>query len=187
MLVRIEPTAKRSAAAERYARDAREHGSPNPDVYGVLDHVPELMRTFHEHWRAIFDSGVVDRDLKELVRRRIAAIQQCATCMGVVVPARNQPSTTLERKLEASFSWRDSELLDHREKAAMWLVDALMGFEDALDDVYAELHRQFSQPEIVELGWFASFNVGTIPFVRSWELSNATSPPPGRLPVASAP
>lgn len=175
--MRVQPRTEPSAAAEEYVRDARLHGSPNPAVYRVLDHVPELMRTFHEHWRAIFDGGVVDRDLKELVRRRIAATQQCATCMAVAVAPRSQATTALEAKLEASFTWRDSDLLDHREKAAMWLVDALLGFDDRLDEVYAELHGHFSEAEIVELGWFASFNVGTIPFVRSWGLTDSAADP----------
>ena len=160
-----------SPLARRLMEDAGRAGTPNPDVYRILDWTPELMRTFHEHWRAIFDHGVVDRDIKELVRRKIASYVACETCKAVAVPGRR---VSIEEKLNASFDWRHTELLTPREKAAMWLVDHLMGEDADVDGMYDELHRRFTEPEIVELGWFAAFNVGTVPFVRSWNLQGAS-------------
>jgi hypothetical protein len=164
---RLRVSANPSRLARQLMADAAEMGTPHPDVYRVLDAVPELMRTFHEHWRAIFDGGVVDRDLKELVRRKIANYSECVTCKSVAVPGQQ---ASLEEKLEASYSWRGSPLLTDREKAAMWLVDFLMGMDDRVDALYDELHRCYSDAEIVEIGWFAAFNAGTVPFVRSWNL-----------------
>jgi alkylhydroperoxidase family enzyme len=164
---RIAPVAEPSAKARRLCADARTHGTPNPDVYLVLDHCPELMTTFHEHWRAMFDHGVVDRGLKELVRRRIAETIDCATCRVVGVDA--DPGS-IDEKLQAACDWRSTSALTATEKAAMWLVDVMLGVDDGTDAMYAELHRHLSEAEIVELGWFAAFNVGTIRFVRSWRL-----------------
>jgi hypothetical protein len=164
---RLRVGANPSRLARGLMADAAEMGTPHPDVYRVLDAVPDLMRTFHEHWRAIFDGGVVDRDLKELVRRKIANYSECVTCKSVAVPGQQ---ASLEEKLEASYSWRGSPLLTDREKAAMWLVDFLMGMDDRVDALYDELHRCYSDAEIVEIGWFAAFNAGTVPFVRSWNL-----------------
>lgn len=165
-----------SSLAERLIDDARRVGTPNPDVYLVMDHVPELMRTFHEHWRVMFDHGVVDRDLKELVRRKVANYHACETCKSIGVPGKEM---SIDDKLAESYSWREMSALTEREKAAMWLVDYLMGYEDSADHLYRELHEHFSDAEIVELGWFISFNVGTVRFVRSWNLhgSSAVGPP----------
>jgi hypothetical protein len=175
-----------SPLARKLMADAAERGTPHPDVYRVLDAVPELMRTFHEHWRTIFDKGIVDRDLKELVRRKIANYSECVTCKSVAVPGRQ---ASLEEKLEASYSWRDSQLLTRREKAAMWLVDLLMGMDDHVDALYEELHRCYSDAEIVEIGWFAAFNAGTVPFVRSWNLhgDGSTDGPEGHPSDPSGP
>lgn len=156
-----------SPLAQRLIQDARRAGTPNPDVYLVMDHVPDLMRTFHDHWRVMFDHGVVDRDLKELVRRKVANYHACVTCASVEVPGEEM---SIDEKLAESYEWRESSALTGREKAAMWLVDYLMGYDDSADALYRELHDHLTDAEIVELGWFISFNVGTVRFVRSWNL-----------------
>jgi alkylhydroperoxidase family enzyme len=164
---RVYVEAEPSALARRLMADAAEHGTPHPDVYRVLDSVPELMLTFHDHWRAMFDRGVVELDLKELVRRKIANYSECVTCESVAVAGQE---ADLDEKLAASYAWRDTPLLSDREKAAMWLVDFVVGVEPDADSVYEELHRHFTDAELIELGWFAAFNAGTVPFVRSWRL-----------------
>lgn len=168
---RAELVPQLSPLAEQLAEDAAEQGTPNPAVYGVLDHCPELMRTFHEHWRVIFDGGVVDRDLKELVRLKVANFHDCDSCLSVRV----SHGEDFAEKLLESFTWRESELLEPRERAAMRLTDWLMGMDDDIDNVYAELRQHFTEAEIVELGWFASFNAGTIRFVRSWALGGSAA------------
>jgi alkylhydroperoxidase family enzyme len=145
--------------------EARRLGTPNPDVYRIFDHHPELQRTFTEHWRAIFDDGVADRYLKELARRRIANAIACVTCTSVGVAA-----GSIEEKLAASYAWRDSDVLDEREKAVLRLLDVLMRWDDDVDGAYQVMNEQFSPAEVLELGWFMAFNIGTIPFVRSWGL-----------------
>lgn len=166
-MARAELVDDLSPTGQKLADDAREQGTPNPAVYGVLDHCPELMETFHQHWRAMFDRGVVDRDLKELVRLKIANYHTCESCMSVRVTH----GEAFAQRLQESFVWRDSTVLTSREKAAMRLVDWLMGNDDDdIDDIYSELRQHFSEPQIIELGWFGSFNVGTIRFVKSWAL-----------------
>ena len=154
-----------SPAAQAHMADARRLGTPNPDVYRIFDHHPALMRSFSEHWRVMFDDGVADRDLKELARRRIANAVACVTCTAVAVEA-----GSIEEKLAASYAWRESDVLDAREKAVLWLLDVLMGWDDDADGAYRAMNDLFSPAEVLELGWFISFNAGTIPFVRSWGL-----------------
>jgi alkylhydroperoxidase family enzyme len=168
---RIPCRAELSPEAEADMAEARRLGTPNPYVYRIFDHHPELRRTFTEHWRAIFDDGIADRDLKELARRRIANAIACVTCTSVAVPA-----GSIEEKLAASYSWRDSDVLDVREKAVLWLLDILMGWDDDVDGAYRAMNEQFSPAEVLELGWFIAFNAGTIPFVRSWGLHVPTQP-----------
>jgi alkylhydroperoxidase family enzyme len=165
--VRVHVTDEPSELARELIQESTVMGTPHPDVFLVLDAVPELMRTFYAHWRAIYDNGVVDRDLKELVRRKLASTINCATCRSVAIPG--QRANMDERLLEA-FRWRDSTILTDREKAALWLVDCLLGLDDDLDGMYEEAHRHLRNEEIIELGWFAGINIGTMPFLRSWRL-----------------
>lgn len=154
-----------SLEAQGHMEEARRLGTPNPDVYRIFDHHPTLMRSFAEHWRVIFDDGVAERSLKELARRRIANAVACVTCTSVAVEA-----GSIEQKLAESYTWRDSTVLDGREKAMLWLLDVLMGWDDDVDGAYRQMNAHFSPAEVVELGWFMAFNAGTIPFVRSWGL-----------------
>ena len=150
-----------------YVEEARRLGTPNPDVYRVLEATPDLMRSFHAHWRDIFDGGIVDIELKELVRRKMADVYGCATCRAAGIESQ-EPG---DPKHNAAFDWRQStDTLDDREQAALWMAELLMGYETDADAVYRELHERFSGPEIIELGWFIAFNVGTIQFVHSWRL-----------------
>jgi alkylhydroperoxidase family enzyme len=171
--VRIDVVDSPSLEARRLMEDARAAGSPNPDAYLVFDHCPELMRTFHEHWRAIFDNGNVDRELKELVRRRIAELVNCATCRAVDVA---EDPASIEAKLDAACRWEDSPGLSERERGAMWLVDAISGNDERFDELYRFLNEHFDEAEIVELGWFAGLNLGTVPFIRSWGLHDELAP-----------
>lgn len=154
-----------SAEARADMEQARRMGTPNPDVYRIFDHHPALRRSFTDHWRTIFDDGLADRDLKELARRRIAAAIACVTCTAVAVEA-----GSIEEKLAESYTWRRSTVLDGREKAVLWLLDVLMGWDEDVDGAYRAMNTHFEPAEVVELGWFMAFNAGTIPFVRSWGL-----------------
>lgn len=160
-----------SPEAQAHMAEARRLGTPNPDVFRIFDHHPELMRSFAEHWRVIFDEGIADRALKELVRRRIANAIACVTCTSVAVEA-----GSIEEKLAESYTWRSSTVLEAREKAVLWLLDVLLGWDGDVDGAYREMNAHFSPAEVLELGWFMAFNAGTIPFVRSWGLHAEPAP-----------
>jgi alkylhydroperoxidase family enzyme len=48
-----------------------------PNLFRVLAHRPQLMRTFTHHFNAVLTTGEVDTRLKELLAVRVSTINDC--------------------------------------------------------------------------------------------------------------
>ena len=89
--------------------------------------------------RNVLESGLVDRPLKEL-------------CFAYVA----EPDAI------------DLERHDCRERAALdWAYAIVWDPDTATDELWARLHEQFSEPELVELGCAIGFELGRQHFLCS--------------------
>jgi hypothetical protein len=57
--------------------EAERVGTPRPEIQLIRAHVPAVIRSFTYTWRNVFKKGVVDHDLKELLRVRVARSLDC--------------------------------------------------------------------------------------------------------------
>ena len=97
-----------------------------------------------------------------------------------------------EDKYDDIIDFRRSDRYDGRELAALRWAEAIAwdpGSAD--DDLWAELHQHFSEPELVELGYFIGLTMGQQRFLKTLgikhgELGTASLawPGPGRRPPA---
>lgn len=63
--------------------------------------------------------------------------------------------------LDVKQSYLDSELFTHREKIALRYCDAIINDPTAADAaMWKELHAEFSEPELVEMGHYVGFMSG---------------------------
>ena len=62
--------------AALFARLAGQRGNI-PNMFRTMAHRPEIARTAEAHLAAIFDSGTVDRRLKEMLAVRVSQINDC--------------------------------------------------------------------------------------------------------------
>ena len=91
---------------------------------------PEIQRAYEETRATVLEGGLVDDDLKRLCARYLA----------------DEP---------------DVVGADERERAALRWAHAVAWDSDAADDeLWERLHRHFSEPELVELGFFIAFTLG---------------------------
>lgn len=59
------------------------------------------------------------------------------------------------------LEYADSERYTHREKVALRYTDAILWNPDLADDaLWTDLHAEFTEPQIVELGFWAGFTSG---------------------------
>jgi alkylhydroperoxidase family enzyme len=105
-------------------------------------------------YEELFLRGVLDERLRELVRLRIAAVNDCDVCKV----ARKSDHVT-----EDEIAWlsSDNERFTDREQAALRFAELFATDHFAVDDdVFARLAQHLTTEEIVELGLFTALMLG---------------------------
>lgn len=95
---------------------------------------PHVLEVYEETRRTVLESGIVERELKELCARYLA---------------------------DAPGSERDHAHLDERQQAALAWSDAIAWDSERADDaLWRRLHAAFTEPELVELGYSIAITLG---------------------------
>ena len=150
--------------------ESRTYGTPRLESQAIRAHVPAVLRTFAAAWQQTFREGVLDHSVKELARVFIAKSLECGYCAGQRSHLGAEAGLT-EREFDDVIEFRDSTVLGAREKAALKWAEAIAwdpGLAD--DEVWAELHTHFTEPELVELGYFIALTMGQQKFLKTLDL-----------------
>jgi AhpD family alkylhydroperoxidase len=152
--------------------ESRVHGTPRLESQAIRAHVPAVLRTFAESWQQVFRDGVLDHRIKELARVFIAKSLECGYCAGQRSHIAAAQGVT-ERKYDDVIEFRTSDRYDDRERAALRWAEAI-AWDPALadDDLWADLHRNFSEPELVELGYFIGLTMGQQRFLKTLQVKH---------------
>jgi hypothetical protein len=98
--------------------------------------LPELWGTYEETRATVLEGGTVDRRLKDLCARYLA-------------------------EDEDVMRFESDDRFGEPERAALGWAHAVAWDSDAAnDELWARLRRNFSEPELVELGYFIAFTLG---------------------------
>ena len=137
----------------------------------ITGHRPQLAVALIEYRLALSKHGVLPPRLIELVRLRVAFHNQCRSCMAIRYSA--AISDGLTEDLVCSLSEpSDAPDLTEAERAALRFADLCATDHLAIDDtIYAQLHRHFSEGEIVELGMNVALFVGFGRLSATWQLT----------------
>jgi hypothetical protein len=118
----------------------------------VRARVPEVLRAWRDARQKVIDTGGVDEELKDLCARYFAGDPELA-------------------------AGGEAAGLDERQRAALGWAEAIaINPELADDELWRRLHEQFSEPELVELGYCMALLRGQIQWLRTLGLP----PEPGR-------
>ncbi|MBX7449807.1 MAG: carboxymuconolactone decarboxylase family protein [Actinomycetota bacterium] len=150
--------------------ESRTYGTPRLESQAIRAHVPAVLRTFAAAWQQTFREGVLEHSVKELARVFIAKSLECGYCAGQRSHLGAEAGLT-EREFDDVIEFRDSTVLGAREKAALKWAEAIAwdpGLAD--DEVWAELHTHFTEPELVELGYFIALTMGQQKFLKTLDL-----------------
>ncbi len=127
--------------------------APVGEADAVLARLPDLLAVHAETRRNVLEGGLVDQDLKRL----------CALYLS--------EDDDVVRHAD------DPDRFGERERAALGWAHAV-GWEGPADDALWEaLHGNFSEPELVELGYFLHVTLGMMHLHRA--LGLAAPPLPG--------
>jgi AhpD family alkylhydroperoxidase len=120
----------------------------------------------------VFREGVLDHKVKELARVFVAKSLECGYCAGQRSHVAAGQGVT-EREYDELLEFERSERYSDREKAALRWAEAI-AWEPALADdaLWAELHRHFTDPELVELGYFIGLTMGQQRFLKTLQVQH---------------
>jgi uncharacterized protein YciW len=105
--------------------------------------VPEVLRMYSETRRNVLAGGVLDAEIKELCARYLA----------------EDPEVV---------DFEDSDAFDERQHAALGWARAIAWDPSLADDALWELlHAQFTDPELVELGYYMAIIHGQLHWLRT--------------------
>jgi len=114
--------------------------APVAGTDAIRARLPAALDRYAETRATVLEGGIVDRTLKELCARYLADDPEVA----------------------------DFERFSERERAALEWTHAIAYDSDKADEeLWRRLHEQFSEPELVELGYYAAFVLGQTHWLRT--------------------
>lgn len=142
----------------QWLETAIERGKPGPEFQSIRAHVPGVMRSFTETRAWIYHDGVLDYELKELLRAYIALSGDCTYCSNQGIARDIQQD---DAELHDLLHFGESQNYSDREKLALRYADTIMWDPSRADDaLWKELLAEFSEEELVELGYWVGFTFG---------------------------
>ena len=98
------------------------------------------------------DQSGLDAKMRELIKIRASQINGCAYCLAMHTRDARKMGESDER-MHLLDAWREAPIFTARERAALAWTEAvtLVSQTHVPDDVYAEVRKQFSEKEIVDL------------------------------------
>lgn len=73
----VDPGAIDDPEVRAFIDEAERVGTPRPEIQLIRAHVPAVIRSFVYTWKSVFKSGLVEHELKELLRLRVATSLDC--------------------------------------------------------------------------------------------------------------
>ena len=129
-------------------------GTP-PNLYRCLANHPRLVAAWSDFSKALRHDTRTPRALRELVILRGAQLMRSEYEWAQHLKMARKAGIS-DAQIDALSSWKNSEIFDAREKAALLLAEAVTQGKVS-DEVYAEVTRHFDHHDYVELSITAAF------------------------------
>jgi alkylhydroperoxidase family enzyme len=149
----------------------RREGTPRPESSAVRAHVPACFWAFADSWEAVFKNGVCDHAIKELCRVYVSRSVKCEYC-GNQRSEKAAGQGLREGQYDELLNFERSERFDDRQKAALAYAEAITWRLETDDAFWERMHRNFSEPELVELGCFVALTMGQQSWLRLLDIEH---------------
>ena len=159
--------AKMRAELERCARE----GTPRPESQAVRAHVPATFWSFANTWKEVFHSGVADHNIKELCRIYVSRSVLCEFC-GNQRSIKAARAGVVEDDYRDLINFESSTRYSDKQKAALAYAEAITWDLPSNDELWARLHTHFSEPELVEIGYFVALTMGQQRWLRTLNIEH---------------
>lgn len=140
-------------------------GTPRPESQSIRAHVPAVFWSFADAWQAVFRDGVCDHTIKELCRVYVSRTVKCEYC-GNQRSVQASAQGLTEGKYDQLLNFETSGVYDERQKAALAYAEAITWRLEPDDAFWERMHEHFTEPELVELGYFIALTMGQQSWLR---------------------
>ena len=141
-------------------------GTPRPESQAIRAHRPPIMMAFATAWKDSFHEGVCGHNIKELCRIYVSRSVKCEYC-GNQRSEKSRNAGVLEADYMDLLNFEKSDRYDARQKAALAYTEAITWDLETDDALWARLHEHYSEPELVELGFFIALTMGQQRWLRT--------------------
>ena len=149
----------------------RDQGTPRPESQAIRAHVPAAFWSFANTWREVFHNGVCEHTIKELCRVYVSHSVKCEFC-GNQRSIQSRDKGLIEDDYFDLLNFEKSTQYDARQKAALRYTEAIVWDLEADDALWAALNEYYSEPEIVELGYFVAITMGQQRWLRTLNIDH---------------
>ncbi|HXQ52933.1 MAG TPA: carboxymuconolactone decarboxylase family protein [Stellaceae bacterium] len=149
----------------------RREGTPRPESQAVRAHVPAAFWSFAQAWDGVFRNGVMDHAIKELARVYVSRSVKCEYC-GNQRSVKSRRQGLVEDDYRDLLEFEKSVRYDERQKAALAYAEAITWDLDTDDAFWERLKRHFTEPQIVELGYFVAITMGQQRWLRTLNIEH---------------
>jgi alkylhydroperoxidase family enzyme len=141
-------------------------GTPRPESTAVRAHVPAAFWFFADSWKNLFHNGVLDHSIKELCRLYVSRSVQCEYCGNQRSVKSTASGALIEDHVMDLLNFEKSTRFNERQKAALAYAEAIVWHLNTDDAFWDRMHRNFSEPELVELGCMIGLTLGQQSWLR---------------------
>ena len=167
----VQPSnVKDEAMLAEFDRCARE-GTPRPESQAIRAHVPAVFWSFANSWRDVFKNGVSDHAIKELCRVYVSRSVLCEFC-GNQRSMKAAKAGTVEDDYADLINFESSSRYSEKQKAALAYAEAITWDLPSNDALWQRLHTHFSEPELVEIGYFVALTMGQQRWLRTLNIEH---------------
>jgi alkylhydroperoxidase family enzyme len=150
----------------------RTYGTPRPESQAIRAHVPAAFWSFANTWRDVFHTGIADHGIKELCRLYVSRSVLCEFCGNQRSIKAQKAGTVVEDQTKDLINFEASSRYDEKQKAALSYAEAITWDLPVDDKFWARLHKHFSEPELVEIGYFIAITMGQQRWLRTLNIEH---------------
>lgn len=167
----VDPAELGDAAMLAELERCRREGTPRPESQAIRAHVPAVFWSFARAWNDVFRNGILDHSLKELCRVYVSRSVKCEYC-GNQRSVKSAKAGLIEADYRDLLDFERSPRYDARQKAALAYTEAITWDLETDDALWARLHQHFTEPELVELGFFVALTMGQQRWLRTLNIDH---------------
>ena len=168
----VDPASIKDSAMLAEFERCKSYGTPRPESQAVRAHVPAVFWSFANSWRDVFHTGVADHAIKELCRLYVSRSVLCEFCGNQRSIKAAKAREVVEDHVKDLINFESSTRYDERQKAALSYAEAITWDLPVGDKFWARLHKNFSEPELVEIGYFIALTMGQQRWLRTLDIEH---------------